>query len=112
MPLRIEHEFLGPDPELKRYRRVPPRLVVRALDGKLVVGTVTFEVLKKLHPIRVDVLAEFRRQGIATMMYRHAEVAAGKTIQRSTDQSDYGRALWKKSREQRGFGYMRVPGRR
>ena len=113
MGVRIEHEFLEPDYQSGKAKP-PKRFTIRAFEGKLVVGTVMFwlEGRNWLFPERVDVLTEFRRQGIATAMYQRAEQVTGRKIRRSRDQSDYGRQLWKKSREQRGFGYMRVPGQR
>ena len=115
MPFHLEHEFLEPDYQSGKAKP-PKRLTVRAfkVGTKLVVGTAMFwlEGRNWLFPERVDVLTEFRRQGIATAMYQHAEQVTGRKIRRSRDQSDYGRQLWKKSREQRGFGYMRVPGQR
>lgn len=115
MPFRLEHEFLEPDYQSGKAKP-PNRFTVRAFEKgtSLVIGTAMFwlEGRNWLFPERVDVLTDYRRQGIATVMYQRAEAVTGRKIRKSRDQSDYGRLLWKRQREQRGFGYMRVPGRR
>lgn len=67
-PFRIDHEVQDPDGTM-------PVLIVRAWDGAERVGVASFNVrtwVKDLHPTGVVVEPDYRRRGIATLLYNEA----------------------------------------
>lgn len=69
---------------------------IEAKNGKLMVGWVNFKITEnKLEAIDVVVNPEYRRQGIATEMYKFAK-ELGNSIVPSSMQRPMGKALWTK----------------
>lgn len=69
---------------------------IEARKGKRVVGWVNFEQKgDALEALDLVVLKDYRRQGIATEMYKFAE-ELGNTIRPSSKQTGLGKAFWKK----------------
>ena len=57
-------------------------------------------------PMSTNVRSAFRRKGIATAMYEHAERVLGRKIARGSEQSDDAKALW--SQPSRPFGKSKL----
>lgn len=69
---------------------------IEAYKGKLLVGWVNFENIDNaLEALDLVVLKDYRRQGIASEMYKFAE-ELGNTIRPSSKQTTLGKAFWKK----------------
>ena len=103
---KIGDFFYTATTEVEPYHKTP-MLIIRALDGKIVVGKAKFYITHgdTLTAALTTVQPQYQQQGIASTMYAYAKML-GNDIEPSKNQLAMGKKMWKSWKKSGGAKHL------